>query len=368
MDKTNPSSDLNGPSSLVGLSRADLRAALADMGVPEKQLRMRTGQLWSWLYARGATDWDEMTDMSKNLRASLAERHSLARLDMAERHLSEDGTRKYLFRLADGQLVETVYIPAMDRGTLCISSQVGCTLTCRFCHTGTQKLVRNLTCAEIVGQMVAARDDLADWGEDTTSNSDRRKVTNVVMMGMGEPLYNSEGVADALNVMSDGNGLSLSRRRITLSTSGVVPEIVPMGEKTGVMLAISLHAVSDELRNELVPINAKHPVEELLEACWDYAAQTNSKQITFEYIMLDGVNDSRADAEALVRLLKGKPAKVNLIPFNPVAGTPYGRTPQKRVDAFRKTLMDKGVITITRRPRGDDIDAACGQLSAKNND
>ena len=364
MDKTNPSSDLNGPSSLVGLSRADLRAALADMGVPEKQLRMRTGQLWSWLYARGATDWDEMTDMSKDLRASLAERHSLARLDMAERHLSEDGTRKYLFRLADGQLVETVYIPEMDRGTLCISSQVGCTLTCRFCHTGTQKLVRNLTCAEIVGQMVAARDDLADWGEDTASNSDRRKVTNVVMMGMGEPLYNSEGVADALNVMSDGDGLSLSRRRITLSTSGVVPEIVPMGEKTGVMLAISLHAVSDELRNELVPLNKKYPIADLLEACRNWPGLSNAKRITFEYVMLKGMNDSDADARALVKMLAGIPAKINLIPFNPWPGAPYECSEWERIEAFAEIVNRAGYASPVRTPRGRDIMAACGQLKS----
>ena len=364
MDKTNPSSDLNGPSSLVGLSRAGLRAALADMDVPEKQLRMRTGQLWSWLYARGATDWDEMTDMSKDLRASLAERHSLARLDMAERHLSEDGTRKYLFRLADGQLVETVYIPEMDRGTLCISSQVGCTLTCRFCHTGTQKLVRNLTCAEIVGQMVAARDDLADWGEDTASNSDRRKVTNVVMMGMGEPLYNSEGVADALNVMSDGDGLSLSRRRITLSTSGVVPEIVPMGEKTGVMLAISLHAVSDELRNELVPLNKKYPIADLLEACRNWPGLSNAKRITFEYVMLKGVNDSDADARALVKMLAGIPAKINLIPFNPWPGAPYECSEWERIEAFAEIVNRAGYASPVRTPRGRDIMAACGQLKS----
>ena len=351
-------------SSLVGLSRADLRAALAACGVPDKQLRMRANQLWSWLYARGATDWDAMTDVSKSLRTQLAEHHSLTRLQMAERHLSEDGTRKYLFRLADGQLVETVYIPEMDRGTLCISSQVGCTLTCRFCHTGTQKLVRNLTCAEIVGQMVAARDDLEDWGDSEKSSSGQRKVTNVVMMGMGEPLYNSEAVAEALNVMSDGDGLSLSRRRITLSTSGVVPEIVPMGEKTGVMLAISLHAVTDELRNELVPLNRKHPIEELLDACRNWPGLSNAKRITFEYVMLKGVNDSDADARELVRLLAGIPAKINLIPFNPWPGAPYECSDWERIEAFAEIVNRAGYASPVRTPRGRDIMAACGQLKS----
>ena len=351
-------------SSLVGLSRVDLRAALAACGVPEKQLRMRANQLWSWLYARGATEWDAMTDVSKSLRAQLAEHHSLIRLEMAERHLSEDGTRKYLFRLADGQLVETVYIPEMDRGTLCISSQVGCTLTCRFCHTGTQKLVRNLTCAEIVGQMVAARDDLEDWGDSEKSNSGQRKVTNVVMMGMGEPLYNSEAVAEALNVMSDGDGLSLSRRRITLSTSGVVPEIVPIGEKTGVMLAISLHAVTDELRNELVPLNRKHPIEELLDACRNWPGLSNAKRITFEYVMLKGVNDSDADARELVKLLAGIPAKINLIPFNPWPGAPYECSERERIEAFAEIVNRAGYASPVRTPRGRDIMAACGQLKS----
>ena len=325
---------------------------------------MRGNQLWSWLYARGATDWDSMTDMSKDLRTQLAAHYSLTRLDMAERHLSEDGTRKYLFRLADGQLVETVYIPEMDRGTLCISSQVGCTLTCRFCHTGTQKLVRNLTCAEIVGQMVAARDDLDDWGDSEPSNSGRRKVTNVVMMGMGEPLYNGEAVADALNVMSDGDGLSLSKRRITLSTSGVVPEIVPMGEKTGVMLAISLHAVSDELRNELVPLNKKYPIEDLLAACRNWPGLSNAKRITFEYVMLKGVNDSDADARQLVKMLSGIPAKINLIPFNPWPGAPYECSDWDRIEAFAEIVNRAGYASPVRTPRGRDIMAACGQLKS----
>ena len=350
--------------SLVGLSRADLSAALAAAGVPEKQVRMRTTQLWSWMYARGVTDWDAMSDMSKDLRAALATRHSLARLDMAERHLSEDGTRKYLFRLADGQLVETVYIPEMNRGTLCISSQVGCTLTCRFCHTGTQKLVRNLSCDEIVGQLVAARDDLEDWADTGLSNSGHRKITNVVMMGMGEPLYNSDAVADALNVMSDGDGLSLSKRRITLSTSGVVPEIVAMGEKTGVMLAISLHAVRDDLRDELVPLNKKYPIAALLDACRDWPGLSNAKRITFEYVMLKGLNDSDADARALVKLLAGIPAKINLIPFNPWPGAPYECSDWDRIEAFAEIVNRAGYASPVRTPRGRDIMAACGQLKS----
>ena len=351
-------------SSFVGLSRDDMTAALSALGVPDKQLRMRTNQLWSWIYARGATQWETMSDVSKQLRANLAAHHSLARLQMADRQLSEDGTRKYLFRLADGQLVETVYIPEMDRGTLCISSQVGCTLTCRFCHTGTQRLARNLSCAEIVGQMVAARDDLDDWGGDAASNSGRRKVTNVVLMGMGEPLYNSDEVAAALNVMSDGDGLSLSRRRITLSTSGVVPEIVPMGEKTGVMLAISLHAVRDDLRDELVPLNKKYPIADLLEACRNWPGLSNAKRITFEYVMLKGVNDSDADARALVKLLAGIPAKINLIPFNPWPNAPYQCSDWDRIEAFAEIVNRAGYASPVRTPRGRDIMAACGQLKS----
>ena len=364
MDDISSSGPPASATSLVGLSRADMSAALSALGVADKQLRMRTNQLWSWIYARGTADWDAMSDMSKDLRAKLAAQHTLARLDMAERHLSEDGTRKYLFRLADGQLVETVYIPEMDRGTLCVSSQVGCTLTCRFCHTGTQKLVRNLSCAEIVGQMVAARDDLDDWGGDEASNSGRRKITNVVLMGMGEPLYNAEAVAEALNVMSDGDGLSLSKRRITLSTSGVVPEIVPMGEKTGVMLAISLHAVTDDLRNELVPLNKKYPIAALLEACRNWPGLSNAKRITFEYVMLKGINDSDADARQLVKLLAGIPAKINLIPFNPWPNAPYQCAEWERIEAFAEIVNRAGYASPVRTPRGRDIMAACGQLKS----
>ena len=350
--------------SLVGMTRDDLRTALAGLGVAEKQLRMRVNQIWSWLYAHGVTEFDQMTTLAKDLRDKMAAAYTLERLEMAEAHYSEDGTRKYLFRLADGQLVETVYIPEVDRGTLCVSSQVGCTLTCRFCHTGTQKLVRNLTPAEITGQMVAARDDLNDWGGGPQSNRGTRKVTNVVMMGMGEPLYNSDNVAEALNVMSDGDGLSLSKRRITLSTSGVVPEIAGIGEKTGVMLAISLHAVTDELRDELVPLNKKYPIEDLLNACRDWPGLSNAKRITFEYVMLKGINDSDADARALVKLLAGIPAKINLIPFNPWPGAPYECSDNARMQAFADIVNKAGYASPVRRPRGRDIMAACGQLKS----
>ena len=346
------------------MTRDDLRAVLADIGVADKQLRMRVSQIWSWLYAHGVREFDQMTNIAKELRDKLAAAYTLERLDMAEAHISTDGTRKYLFRLADGQLVETVYIPEMGRGTLCVSSQVGCTLTCRFCHTGTQKLVRNLSAAEITGQMVAARDDLDDWGQNEQSNSGTRKVTNVVMMGMGEPLYNSDNVAAALNVMSDGDGLSLSKRRITLSTSGVVPEIAYMGEKTGVMLAISLHAVTDELRDELVPLNKKYPIEDLLAACRNWPGLSNAKRITFEYVMLKGVNDSDADARALVKLLAGIPAKINLIPFNPWPGAPYECSDAARMQTFADIINRAGYASPVRRPRGRDIMAACGQLKS----
>ncbi len=350
--------------SLIGMTRAELAAALSALGVPDKQLRMRVSQIWGWLYAHGVREFDQMSNVAKDLREKLAAHYSLARLELADAQHSNDGTRKYLFRLDDGQLVETVYIPELDRGTLCVSSQVGCTLTCRFCHTGTQKLVRNLTAAEITGQMVAARDDLQDWGTAGPSNSGTRKVTNVVMMGMGEPLYNSDHVAEALNVMSDGDGLSLSKRRITLSTSGVVPEIAAMGEKTGVMLAISLHAVTDTLRDELVPLNKKYPIAELLDACRNWPGLSNAKRITFEYVMLKDVNDSDDDARALVKLLAGIPAKINLIPFNPWPGAPYQCSDDKRMQAFADIVNKAGYASPVRRPRGRDIMAACGQLKS----
>ena len=350
--------------SLIGMTRHELAVALSALGVPDTQLRMRVSQIWGWLYAHGAREFDQMSNVAKDLREKLAVHYSLARLELAEAQHSNDGTRKYLFRLDDGQLVETVYIPELDRGTLCVSSQVGCTLTCRFCHTGTQKLVRNLTAAEITGQMIAARDDLQDWGTAGPSNSGTRKVTNVVMMGMGEPLYNSDHVAEALNVMSDGDGLSLSKRRITLSTSGVVPEIAAMGEKTGVMLAISLHAVTDTLRDELVPLNKKYPIAELLDACRNWPGLSNAKRITFEYVMLKDVNDSDDDARALVKLLAGIPAKINLIPFNPWPGAPYQCSDDTRMQAFADIVNKAGYASPVRRPRGRDIMAACGQLKS----
>src|ERR1700728_4796083 len=313
--------------SLVGMTREALAGALGKAGVPERQRRMRVQQIWHWLYVRCAQDFDAMTTLSKELRTALAQRFTLARPEIAAEQISVDGTRKWLLRLpgeAGGapHEVECVYIPEADRGTLCISSQVGCTLTCTFCHTGTQRLVRNLTPGEIVGQVVLARDRLDDWQKIgvTGPEGDKRLVSNVVMMGMGEPLYNFEAVRDGLAVVADGEGLSLSKRRITLSTSGVVPNIARAGSEIGVMLAVSLHAVTDEVRDELVPLNRKYPLRELLDACRNYPGLSNARRITFEYVMLKGVNDSLADAMALVRLIKGIPAKINLIPFNPWPG------------------------------------------------
>jgi 23S rRNA (adenine2503-C2)-methyltransferase len=361
--------------SLVGFSRSALADALGALGVPERQQRMRVQQIWHWLYLRGATDFEAMTSLSKDLRAALAQRFTLARPEIAAEQVSVDGTRKWLLRLP-GEIegrpheVECVYIPETDRGTLCISSQVGCTLNCSFCHTGTQRLVRNLTPGEIVGQVVLARDRLGDWTETNPpaaeGNEDGRKrlISNVVMMGMGEPLYNFEAVRDGLNVVADGEGLSLSKRRITLSTSGVVPNIVRAGAEIGVMLAVSLHAVTDELRNELVPLNRKYPLRELLEACRGYPGLSNARRITFEYVMLKGVNDSLADARALVRLVKGIPAKINLIPFNPWPGTPYECSDWAQIEKFSEVVFDAGYASPVRTPRGRDILAACGQLKS----
>lgn len=337
---------------LLGMPRADLEAYFSSMG--EKPFRAR--QLMRWLYRRSVLDLEEMTDLSVSLRDHLQGRISLGLPAVQQKQVSVDGTVKWLLDVGGAQSVETVFIPEEGRGTLCVSSQVGCAMDCPFCATGRQGFNRNLSAAEIIGQVLLAVRELGGTGENSP-------VTNVVFMGMGEPLANFREVTAACNLLMDDLGFGLSRRRVTVSTSGLVPQIRKLAAISNVALAISLHAATDAQRNELVPINAKHPIGELLEACWEYAADTNSKQITFEYIMLDGVNDTLRDAAELVRLLKGKPAKVNLIPFNPVAGTPYGCTPQKRVDAFRKALMDEGVITITRRPRGDDIDAACGQLA-----
>jgi 23S rRNA (adenine2503-C2)-methyltransferase len=358
--------------SLVGLSRVALAEALGGIGVPERQRRMRVQQIWHWLYVRGVQDFGAMTTLSKEMRAELDRHFTLARPEIVAEQTSVDGTRKWLLRL-QGETpdrphdVECVYIPETDRGTLCISSQVGCTLNCSFCHTGTERLVRNLTPDEIVGQVVLARDRIADWQRAAApagTEPEKRLVSNVVMMGMGEPLYNFEAVRDALAVVADGDGLSLSKRRITLSTSGVVPNIVRAGAEIGSMLAISLHAVTDELRNELVPLNRKYPLRELLEACRNYPGLSNARRITFEYVMLKGVNDSLADARALVRLIKGIPAKINLIPFNPWPGTTYECSDWEQIEKFSEIVFDAGYASPVRTPRGRDILAACGQLKS----
>ncbi len=359
--------------SLVGMARPMLAQALAEVGVPDGQRRMRVQQIWHWLYVRGANDFGAMTTLSKDLRAALAQRFTLARPPVAAEQISADGTRKWLIQLPGERAdapheVECVYIPETDRGTLCISSQVGCTLNCSFCHTGTQRLVRNLTAAEIAAQVVVARDRLGDWaaaGEsDPAPNERRRLVSNVVMMGMGEPLYNFEAVRDGINVITHGEGLSISKRRITLSTSGVVPNIIRAGAEIGSMLAISLHAVNDELRDQLVPLNRKYRIAELLEACRNYPGLSNARRITFEYVMLKGVNDSLADAKALVRLLKGIPAKINLIPFNPWPGTQYECSEWDTIEKFSEVVFAAGYASPVRTPRGRDILAACGQLKS----
>jgi 23S rRNA (adenine2503-C2)-methyltransferase len=357
--------------SLIGMTREALADALGAAGVPERQCRMRVQQIWQWLYVRGAQDFDTMTTLSKELRAALAERFTLARPDVAAEQISVDGTRKWLLRLP-GETggapheVECVYIPETDRGTLCISSQVGCTLTCTFCHTGTQRLVRNLTAGEIVGQVVLARDRLNDWQRASGAGGEpeKRLVSNIVMMGMGEPLYNFEAVRDGLNIVADGDGLSISKRRITLSTSGVVPNIARAGNEIGSMLAVSLHAVTDELRDQLVPLNRKYPLRELLDACRNYPGVSNARRITFEYVMLKGINDSLADAIALVRLLKGIPAKINLIPFNPWPGTIYECSDWEQIEKFSEIVFAAGYASPVRTPRGRDILAACGQLKS----
>ncbi len=363
--------------SLVGLDRAKLGDALVAAGVPERERRMRTGQLWHWIYLRGATSFDEMTNVSKHLRARLVEVYSLARPEIVVEQVSQDGTRKWLLRMpADtpGEKpheIETVYIPERDRGTLCVSSQVGCTLNCSFCHTGTQRLVRNLTAAEIVAQVMVARDQLGDYpGRDRAvgpglPTEGERLVTNIVFMGMGEPLYAYDSVAEAIETLSDGDGLGLGKRRITVSTSGIVPEIEKLGREVGPMLAISLHAVRDELRDVLVPINKKYPIAQLIEACRTYPPASNAKRITFEYVMLKGVNDSPADARALVKLLEGVPAKINLIPFNPWPGTKYECSDWETIERFSDIVFRAGYASPVRTPRGRDILAACGQLKSE---
>ena len=367
------------PPTLVGLTRDALKAQLIGMGVPERESRMRAGQIWHWVNFRGATDFAEMTTIGKALKAQLAEHFTLERPEVASRQVSRDGTRKWLLRMAPtnpqehnrGAEIECVYIPGPDRGTLCVSSQVGCTLTCSFCHTGTQRLVRNLSAAEIVQQLVVARDELGDWPGQMPSRDAGgsgevgRLVTNIVFMGMGEPLYNLDAVVDAVGVMSDQEGLALSRRRITVSTSGVVPQIPRLGEQANAMLAISLHAVRDDLRNELVPLNRKYPIAQLLDACRSYPGLSNARRITFEYVMLKGVNDSDADARELVRLLKGIPAKINLIPFNPWPGSRYECSDWDRIERFSEIVFNAGYASPVRTPRGRDILAACGQLKSE---
>jgi 23S rRNA (adenine2503-C2)-methyltransferase len=360
--------------SLIGLSREDMAKALIDRGVAERQVKMRVSQLWHWLYVRGVSNFDDMLNVSKDLREMLKTHFSIARPEIVEEQISNDGTRKWLLRFPPRGAgrpveVETVYIPEEGRGTLCVSSQVGCTLNCDFCHTGTQRLVRNLTAEEILAQLLLARDRLGDFPDRATPQgaivpAEGRKITNMVMMGMGEPLYNFEAVKTALLIASDGDGLSLSKRRITLSTSGVVPEIYRTGEEIGVMLAISLHAVRDELRDTLVPINKKYPLKELIAACKAYPGLSNARRITFEYVMLKGVNDSLADARDLVKLLKGVPAKINLIPFNPWPGTKYECSDWETIEKFADFINAAGYASPIRTPRGRDILAACGQLKS----
>jgi len=342
---------------LVGIERADLEAALKDLGLP----RFRADQIWHWLYHRGVTDFSAMTNLAKPVRALLAEHFRISRPEVVLRKDSVDGTVKWLLRFADGNEAETVFIPEEDRGTLCVSSQVGCTLTCSFCHTGTQRLVRNLTAAEIVGQVLLAMDGLDGF---PAAQPDRR-LTNIVLMGMGEPLYNFDNVASAMRVIMNGEGVSLSKRRITLSTSGVVPMMERCGSEIGVNLAISLHAVSNEVRDELVPINRKWDLDQLLDACRRYPGVNNARRITFEYVMLKGVNDSVEDARKLVSLIKGIPAKINLIPFNPWPGSRYECSDPAQIERFAKIVLDAGYASPVRTPRGRDILAACGQLKSE---
>ncbi|MEJ6594483.1 23S rRNA (adenine(2503)-C(2))-methyltransferase RlmN [Parasphingorhabdus sp.] len=379
--KVTPRAD--GRVDVIGLSPVQIRGLMNDAGLDEKQAKLRSKQLFHWIYHRGVTDFDQMTDLGKTLRPWLAERFVVGRPEIVEAHLSEDGTRKWLLRSADSQDYEMVFIPDEGRGTLCISSQVGCTLNCRFCHTGTMRLVRNLTPGEIVGQVMLARDALGEWpkgvmdfvddeeAENTKEynqayKSDGRLLTNIVLMGMGEPLYNFENVRDAMKIVMDGDGLALSRRRITLSTSGVVPMIARAGAEINVNLAISLHAVNKETRDEIVPLNRKYSIEELLQACADYPGANNARRITFEYVMLKDKNDSDQDARELVNLLRNYdlPAKVNLIPFNPWPGSDYECSSPERIKSFSKIIFDAGISAPIRTPRGRDIMAACGQLKS----
>ena len=362
LDTIAKDASVTGKVRLPGLSRARIREELERIGVERRKLNMRTGQIFRWVYHWGVTDFDQMTDVAKGFRATLAEHFTLERPEVVERQVSSDGTRKYLIRMAPGIDVESVFIPDVSKsGALCVSSQVGCTLTCTFCHTGTQRLVRNLTAEEIVLQVMVARDDLGEW----PSSREDRKIVNVVFMGMGEPLYNTSNVAESIDTVSDGDGISIGRRRITVSTSGVVPEMIPMGEETGAMLAVSLHAANDETRTRIMPINRKYPLSELMEACRNYPGLSNSKRITFEYVMLKGVNDSVKDSKNLITLLQGIPAKVNLIPFNEWPGSAYECSDWEVIERFAARLNKAGLAAPIRTPRGRDILAACGQLRSE---
>jgi len=344
--------------SLVGLTREEIKDSLIKFDIPDQQINMRVNQVWGWIYNKGVSSIDEMTTLSLGLREELKKHHNLNRPVISDEQTSEDGTKKWLLKFNDGSEIETVFIPDDERGTLCVSSQVGCTLNCTFCHTGTQRLVRNLSSQEIISQVVVAKDSLEEWCEEP------RKITNIVMMGMGEPLYNFEGVRDGILTMSDDAGLSISKRKITLSTSGIVPKIKMAGDEIGSMLAISLHATNNDLRNEIVPINRKYPIEELLEACRNYPGLSNSKRITFEYVMLKGVNDSEAEARDLVKLISGIPAKINLIPFNSWPGSSYECSDWDQIEKFGDIVNRGGYASPVRMPRGEDISAACGQLKS----
>ena len=363
LDLSRASAPVKTPVNLSGLTRDELRQALIDAGIcPPEKARMRASQVWRWIHHYGVTDFALMSDVAKDTRAKLAEAFTLSRPEIVERQISKDGTRKWLIRTAPGIEIETVYIPDVGRaGALCVSSQVGCTLNCTFCHTGTQKLVRNLTTAEIVAQVQVARDDLDEW----PSPKEDRRLSNIVFMGMGEPLYNLDHVANAIDIISDNEGIALSRRRITVSTSGVVPQLNALGERTAAMLAISLHATNDPLRDQLVPLNKKYPLDQLMAAVRAYPGLSNARRVTFEYVMLKGVNDSPAEARALIKLIEGIPSKVNLIPFNPWPGADYQCSDWKTIETFAAILNKAGYASPIRTPRGRDILAACGQLKSE---
>jgi len=364
---TIPRNELNDPKiNIIGLTKLALSEHLLKAGIEQKHLNMRLNQIWGWLYQKGITDFSKMGNISKDVKGLLSKYFSISLPAIVEKKISTDGTRKYLLRLSGGHEIETVFIPETDRGTLCISSQVGCTLTCPFCHTGTQKLVRNLNPSEMIGQVLIAREDLNEWPTEQNNRVGQpRKLSNIVLMGMGEPLYNFDAVRDAMNIAMDPAGIALSRRRITLSTSGVVPEIGKVGDEIGCMLAVSFHATTDEVRNKLVPINKRWNISQLLQALRDYPRLSNSERITFEYVMIDKVNDSDEDARRLIALIKGIPAKINLIPFNEWPGAPYKRSSNNRIRAFADIIHNAGYSSPIRKPRGEDIMAACGQLKSE---